>query len=110
MGRDIPESEIDQVMQYGIYASREEARRSLENPDHKWVEMLIYEMKHIYGFRFMFEPRAELPVRNYVELTLATENPDWRALWILASTLISRKLSRLRRLFSKKFLTRRTQL
>jgi hypothetical protein len=100
MGRVIPEDEIDRVMEYGIYESREEACRSLETLDRKWTQMLIYEMKHVYGFGFMFEPRdPELPVRNYVQLALAADNPDWRTVWTLASMLISRKLSRLRRLF-----------
>src|ERR1700745_4403890 len=106
MGRIIPESEIDRVMQYGIYASREEARRSLESCDDKWTQLLIYEIKHVYRMGFIFRPSETLPFRNYIERHLEAENSKRRPCACqLASTWISRKLSRLRALFSRNFRT-----
>jgi hypothetical protein len=63
MGRVISESEIDRVMQYdGLYKSREEARQSLETLDQKWIEMLKFEMRYLYGMGFMLGP--DVHVRN----------------------------------------------
>jgi hypothetical protein len=71
MGRIIPESEIDRVMQYGIFASREEARRSLETCDDKWTQLLIYEIKHVYRMDSFFAPARRSPF-------VITSSGTWR--------------------------------